>query len=520
MKRVRITSIFIVFCVLISLVFSGCVVTEKSDTVAETEEGEAEAVTDKEQERPLKILFYSSYPNWPMDYRTGFIPTEMRKRTGVDFEIEQTPGGDDYRTKLNLYLSSGQSPDLFYTAGADDLMKWKTQGAIMPLTELLDEHCKDYKKMVDPRAWKYVTFDNEIWGMPSGARPEPGNEPNVVGVVARFDWVKKLGFAEKAMSEDFDLNQYHELIKAMTFNDPDGNGLDDTYGLTEVGIKCFDHILGAYGLPGKDGWIKKGNEVVRSSMTEEFKEAVKLIKKWYEEGVIDPEYITYKNANIKENLINSKWGTTCRNMWWLNPDNPVLKTLLQKTPDAELKIIVPPKGETGARGGAVSSDPGGGRKAVVSSECPYPDKLMKLVNYGCTDEGFDIASYGIEGTHYNLVDGRIQFIEPYNKREEQEKLGNTRIIGMIDRRWAPPVLRQAIAACAKYTIDSEFYGSVPAYAEYPDIAKIVDEAVVKVITGQTSVDELDKMQQRWYENGGDVITEQINEAWKELNNTQ
>ena len=36
------------------------------------------------------------------------------------------------------------------------------------------------------------------------------------------------------------LEDYHEVMRAFTFEDPDGNGQDDTYGMTGLSMETFE----------------------------------------------------------------------------------------------------------------------------------------------------------------------------------------------------------------------------------------------------------------------------------------
>lgn len=234
----RIVLLVLVSMIVLSLM-AGCTAVQTPASAPTAKPTTAASEPEKEeikQERPYKILWWQALEGVPHSSKDSIIAQKIMEITGIQFDWELNPGGEDYDTKLNLYMASGNMPDVFYATGAQkyaNLRKWKEQGAIMPLKDLLEKYGQDILKVVSKETLNYVTFDGDIWGIPEGSRPEPGNGPDVNGLLARWDWVEKLGFAEIAMSEDFDLDQYYQLIKAMTFNDPDGNGQDDTYGLIE-----------------------------------------------------------------------------------------------------------------------------------------------------------------------------------------------------------------------------------------------------------------------------------------------
>lgn len=259
--------------------------------------------------------------------------------------------------------------------------------------------------------------------------------------------------------------------------------------------------------------MEKDGKIVSEYMTDEYTEFVKLLRKWYGEGLIDPEFLLLKGNQVFERFINSRVGTYSINMWICDPNNNNYKALKEKTPEAELKMIVPPKGPNGDRG-CQRVLPGETRFLCISSKAPQPELLMKLLNYVTTDEGHNLSAYGIEGVHfrYHADENRIEEIPPYNDRVEKNKLGPLRLISVTDRRWAPKEVIEAISMTEKYGEYSAFYGQVPAMAEYADVNKIMNEATIRIIIGEAPLEELDTARQKWLKEGGEIITQQVNEA--------
>lgn len=522
MRKSRMTALILVFVLVLVLALTACGQKEadqpgKGGAEADKVEQQGNDAEEKqiEQTRPIKILMAQAFEQPTMPYKEMPIPKEVMKRSGIEFEIEFVPVGD-YDTKLNLYMAAGNPPDIFKK---ENFEFWKAQGAIIPLSDLIDQYGPNIKKMVLPEAWKYVKSEGEIYAIPKGQRPEPGNGGDVNGVLARWDWVEKLGFAEKAMSEDFDLDQYHDLIRAMTFDDPDGDGENNTYGLGDRIDWNFGHIMGAFGLPlhrhGSYGWVKRGDQVVATHMTEEYKQALKLLSEWYAEGVIDPEFIITKGKDHKEKYSKGIIGTSGHHMWYVAKKNAVNQSLVSSFPDAELKMIMPPKGPEGHRG-LERRKPGGGGSALISSKAPDPEVAMMLLDYVMSEEGANLVQFGFEGEDYTYDQENNKVNLLYDGQIQSAK-GTARIISVTDRRWVESEILEAISMTEKYTILNEFYGMVPAMGEYAELLKLVEETTIKVIVGQLPLEAVDDMQQRWLKNGGDKVTEQVNQEWKKLN---
>jgi len=485
-----------------------------SEGPAEKVEAEASSRdVSVEQIRPFKIFYWSALPNTPVNIEDQLLAVELMERTGIEFDVEYA-GGQDAETKLSLYFASGDYPDLWYTNNVGKVREWKELGVTIGLQRLLERHGDNIMKSVNPEAWPYITFDGDVWAIPKGSRPEPYNRDECMrGLVARWDWVEKLGYAAKAQSDDFDLDDYYGLVKAMTMEDPDGNDKNDTYGLVESFNGDFLHLQGAFGLVD---WMQAGDRLVAKHMSPNYKDFLRTVRDWFEEGLIDPEFVVSKEPQLQQKFINSKAGTRGYFWFWVDPGSPLNNALRDASPSAELKMIVPPKGPLGQRGVQKSSPVSA--PAVISNKCPQPEMLMQLLNYLASEEGHNLAKFGIEGENftYDATANRINLIPPYDKQAEFQKLGAVEFFLITDRRWANEATLKAVGMTNTYAIPSEFYGQVPAMANAANLDKDITETRIKYIMGQIGMDEVDRMRERWLANGGQEITDQVNAEWRKM----
>ncbi|MFQ9151073.1 MAG: hypothetical protein ACLR6B_05460 [Blautia sp.] len=146
----------------------------------------------------------------------------------------------NYAEQVNLILSGSKSelPDMVKLTSSmfNDIYDYADQGALMDLTDLV-KNCPNILKNVPEEALERCTIDGKLYGIPVFCNP------NRYNVVIRQDWLDNLN-----LDVPKTLEEYHEVLKAFTFNDPDGNGKDDTYGLTGLSMETFDPIYGAYGV--------------------------------------------------------------------------------------------------------------------------------------------------------------------------------------------------------------------------------------------------------------------------------
>ena len=89
--------------------------------------------------------------------------------------------------------------------------------------------------------------------------------------------------------------------------DPDGNGVDDTYGIglnkdlygDGYEITSIANMMHAY----PNAWVKNDEgRVVYGSVQPEMKPVLETLAKWYADGLIDPEF-TVKNTDKEAELV-------------------------------------------------------------------------------------------------------------------------------------------------------------------------------------------------------------------------
>ena len=122
------------------------------------------------------------------------------------------------------------------------------------------------------------------------------------GLLYRTDWAENLGIEMPTTIEEF-----HDMLYQFTYNDPDGNGKDDTYGIggcTDFATQLTP-IFGAFGIYNKKLYNQlEDGSVVYTGAMENYREAMKILKQWYDEGIIDPESVTDDRKGLR-----AKWAS-------------------------------------------------------------------------------------------------------------------------------------------------------------------------------------------------------------------
>jgi putative aldouronate transport system substrate-binding protein len=231
--------------------------------------------------------------------------------------------------QVNLMVASGDLPDTFaFTTGGKTAKELYDSGLTRTIPkEMLEKYAPNYMKMLSenppgPKRNLKQGTDNEYLQL-------IGQYSNVDGLpwgpTFRLDWLEKLGIEppgeikqvgpsggrEKIyFTEDaYTIDEVEEILKAFTFDDPDGNGKDDTYGISPYNnqIHWSASLMGAFGIaPGYN--FMEDEKLVQTEVSKKYKDFLKLMAKWYKMGLIDPEFTTLDANKSWEKYKQGKIG--------------------------------------------------------------------------------------------------------------------------------------------------------------------------------------------------------------------
>ena len=450
-------------------------------------------------------------PEYPADGGKGKgVLLEKAGIQGIDFTVTLASGAD-YFTKLNLKAASGELPD-YFSVDIPTMTRFADEGMIRPLDDLIDK-APVLKSTLRESDLEAIRYNGKIYALPVGYRPEPFNGPSIDGFLIRKDWLANVGLEQPKTLEEL-----HEVLRRFTFDDPDGNGVDDTFGIsaeksTNQYPTKFETVFGAFGViphfwHNVDGRLKQG------WVLPETKEALTVLQQWYAEGLIDPDFPIMERKQLEEKFINSKVGIITASGFWMTPAQPQNAAIKKLTPQAEMAILPPPVGP-GGRSGYPDAGPNYGNLKALSAKAENPEKWFELLNWQATDEG-QFLVFGLEGEHYtydrekNLVSQKVTYSDLY-----AEGFSNPiRFFQVVDRRWLDnEESREGIMIVNNHTIENEFWKTVPAMLKYPDLPLLWSEYLVKIVTGIWTVDKWEEFVEKYYSQGGKEVEDEVNEAW-------
>ena len=460
------------------------------------------AVVPEEQPINISIMTSASAGN-SVTYDSP-VKKRVEELTNTVLNINFIPS-ETYSDQMNAVIASGNMPMIMYIdKNSPNIINAVRHGEFWDITDYI----QDYKHLskANPVILKNMSIDGRVYGL--YRKRALGR----YGYAYRKDWLDNLGLDEPETVDEF-----YNMLYQFTYNDPDGNGIDDTYGMTvTVSDITFENFAVWNGAPNEWGFDENG-ELIPAHLTSEYFDTVKLFKKMAEQGLINPDFFVMDSSDWNEPFVSGKSGVildTC------DRANTLEALLKENNPDGEV-------GVAGVINGRVRPHLGYSGyfafpKASVTDEATLK-RLLQFMDDCCEKEVFDLMRYGIEGIHYDLADGFIRQrtcsdvprneINDFNQvltyidEEDGTKIEQTDMQKEVDR--VQKENEKYIVVNPAEAIISETY-----ILKGAELDKILNDARIKYMSGQLSDDEYMAEMQRWRESGGNDVIQEVNEAYK------
>lgn len=322
---------------------------------------------------------------------------KLQEATGVKLEITAVStetAADDFM----LRCASGDLTDLVqgganqYTGGGAKAIE---DEVLVDLLPLLDEYSVNYWNIInsDPNIFKNVVNDE-------------GQIPALSGMYTDYfytdqgTWIRQDILDAVGKEIPTTVAELDDVLAA--FKD---YGLTD--GLVVLSQGNCDLLARAYGAVDK----MNGDTVEFFALTDNYKNFLKKMHEYYEKGYINVDFVTYNWSNTKppqEVVLSDMAGI-------FNEDVASIAGYcnFSDNPDFDLQ----PMGQIRLNADDELNFGYLGVKAAdkytlsMSTACTDPKLAIQYMDYLFSDEGFELANYGIEGETYTKENGEYKFTD-------------------------------------------------------------------------------------------------------------
>lgn len=452
---------------------------------------------------------------------------------------------EQYTDNVTMVIAQNDLPDVMIVEDLDELQYLVDNDMIADLTDSYNNCMSDTIKNIYGSYGRdildVVTFDGKIMAIPE---TNISDGPNLIWL--RKDWMDALG-----LSAPRTLSDVEEIIRQFKEKDPGHNGAGNTVGLVCDTSLCggcgysseytLDIIFAAYGAFPKQ-WIYDGDgNVVYGSVQPEAKEALAHIHELYKEGILDQDFLMRTSSNLIELIVDGQCGSFF-GPWWA-PNNPLMQAVEQNK-DAEWQPYLIATEESGLT--SYHTQNPSGKYIVVRKGYEYPEIACKIISvlfdylrYNDRDnqEIVDYYKENVDPTarpfainvDYNnalqICYGELNHVFAGNKSADdlnvleysyyeacESYLKDAENASAED--WAAYTSR--ITACKILNdgrtnkVESLYFGETETMVtDWWSLENLESDTYLKIVTGESSLDEFDRFVESWYQNGGETITKEV-----------
>ncbi|GHU65749.1 hypothetical protein FACS1894184_02170 [Clostridia bacterium] len=437
------------------------------------------ALVTAEAAKPETITFFIDTVFGSMMLDSTFQPVvdAFKEATGITIKFIK-PDHSVYYDQLNLAFASGDIPDLM-EIGSTNYPTYASNGALWDMTAAWENSALRASGVVTEENYvNALKIDGKLYGFPLSMG-------NGTITYVRQDWLDKLGLATPTNYDEF-----VEMLRAFTQDDPDGNGVDDTFGITAPGLingeTPYDIYLREFYQDAKPDFYQKDDGVWVDGMQEpQMIDALNRLRDVYQKGYMDVEVITNNTSAAREKFYAGQTGTF--NYWAGNWNVTIENNTKKNFPDAVVKPIPPV-------GGIYIERPS--LALAVSNACKNPEGVFEyLISYAYDGGvGQTLFTRGIEGINY-VKEGDVykQLPDPENTEKLFEKV--IAAPELVFTSWVDPIkLDQRLLDSKAMFIENRRFDPVPPASEVwieniSEVIPIRKEAVALAVTDANTTPE-------------------------------
>ncbi|MCM3634417.1 extracellular solute-binding protein [Paenibacillus camelliae] len=468
----------------------------------------------------------------------------------IEIKHEWEAASSDYGQKVSLAIGSNDLPDAMIV-DESQLRQMVKADQLADLTEVYEQYGSERLKQIydsNEGLLEGVTFDGKLYALPETTLPS-----------APLTWIRKDWLDELSLNEPKTIADLEEVAKAFIDNKMGGDNTIGVVGTQQGGslystfLSSSDHFLNFSSVFfAKDAypgiWVKDDEgKAVYGSTTEETKEALAVLRDWYASGVLDKEVGIRKST---QEVIASGQTGIFFGPWWSAYN---IMDSIKNDDKANWRPYAIPVNEEGKFN---SNQATGSSFIVVKKSYKNPEAVIKLLNIHVNEKeesyktavGKELTSQEIplflimgHGDQLNYAVNTTQkVLRDEITLEEVDKLNygftyeiashvkNVKLepfdnfdIQYWDQESDPDYFSHLYAhlngGSTFVNADINWVKSLVTsqtktmQTRWSNLKKLEDETFLKIIMGSAPIEEFDTFVEKWYQQGGDQITQEVND---------
>jgi len=392
---------------------------------------------------------------------------------------------------------------------------------------VLDDYIEEFPNLfqfIGEEKWENCKISGHIYGIPR-LRILPRN-----AACYRLDWAEKLGIDPPQT-----LDELYDMLYAFTYDDPDGNGIADTFGLITSwsswnhrswnGIQTLTTALG-----GPNGWCYENGTMVPDFAADEYMQTLNFFRKLYADGILTDNFAVINSLQKSELFVSGKGGMT----FGVIDDIFILqRQVCENDPEARLGVLPLIYSEedkwlvnaTQGYNGLIMFNKSGDGGIHTEEELK---RVLQYYDTLCSGEGQELINYGLEGAHH-IIDstGKKQLLyDDIGESTFSKSVGaylQSFPVNAYVRRAGDTLLQNEvydeIEKRMNYLVMDDSGGLVSATYKVnsSSLNDIIRNASIRFILGEITENGYYQKYEEWLENGGAEIITEYTEAYNDKN---
>ena len=402
---------------------------------------------------------------------TQWIQEKVKRDLNIDVTFIPVGRWSENTDIVNL-MASASAPDLCYTYNGAMISSFQVQGGVTDLAPYIETLLPDMKKLLgedDAIPGQYLIYrrrepaTGRVYSVPSYIVERQARK----NIFIRKDWLDALGLPLPRTTQEF-----YQALVAFRDRDPGNVGRNRVIPFLQSsdarwGFNPFIFPFYDPSLSDRDRWVyglgSPGGFGERSVMMPGYKEGLRMMNQWYNEGLIYRDFPLLTVSDDANNIIKSGVVGAFSGNWDLpwRTDSKIVEDLRLNTPNAEYVPV-----------DAIQSPDGITRKDIGDKEGFYifvpgfsrnVEGALKYLNWLSIFENFNFLQIGNPGVNHQLVNGvprilstpaghpwfqnsanNIDYTMPMNGIELLNKERNARVIALGYGNTPPEVIVNAM----------------------------------------------------------------------------
>jgi len=350
------------------------------------------------------------------DYAKLPIYKKLEEITGK--KVKFTMGTD-----LQMDYSTKSYPDAIIVinqanAYQGGIEKGIADGVLLDLTDLIDEHAPNYKKLItsDEKIYRDVVTDS----CKNGAIYEVFSslQGPWYGYVMRKDLLVK-----HAAKFTFAYDEIYGCKIPITYDDweqvlsvfKNDEGNKTPLFISPTGFDFLAFLDGGYGVTSANQlYLQKDGVVEFGQATAGAKEYITMMNRWYKSGFISSSYTLNVGLDAlipkTSDCINNAGHTVFPYVYTMI-DQLIAAARSLGTAGYDLVPVPRPRKNASDTLHLVPFVGYDGLTMMITDKCQKPEDVIKWIDFMFSEEGIMLANYGIEGDTYTKVGGELAYTD-------------------------------------------------------------------------------------------------------------